>query len=81
MPFTPAALCHALAVTTGLLTWLGALALEGLASGELARAFGREAMDTAAYWYFALPACYLAAGGLGYLGRVRPWPIFDSSFC
>jgi hypothetical protein len=73
MPFSRGPLCHALAVATGVLTYLGTLLIEGLTSGDLARAFGREAMDTAPYWYFGLPACYLAAGVLGYLGRERSW--------
>jgi hypothetical protein len=73
MPFSRGPLCHALAVATGVLTYLGTLLIEGLTGGDLARAFGREAMDTAPYWYFGLPACYLAAGLLGYLGRVRSW--------
>jgi hypothetical protein len=65
--------CHALAVATGILTYVGALVIAGLATGDMARAFAREAIDTAPYWFFALPVCYLAAGALGYLGRVRPW--------
>jgi peptidoglycan/LPS O-acetylase OafA/YrhL len=69
----PSTVCHALAVATGLLTYLGTLLIEGLAGGDVARAFGREAMDLAAYWYFALPVCYLAAGVLGYLCPVRTW--------
>ena len=69
----PSTVCHALAVATGLVTYLGTLLIAGLASGELARAFGREAMDLAPYWYFALPVCYLAAGVLGYLCPVRTW--------
>jgi hypothetical protein len=73
MPFTRGPLCHALAVATGLLTYLGALSIEGLASGDMTRALGREAWDTAAYWYFALPVCYAIAGLLGYFGRERGW--------
>ena len=73
MPPERALLCHGLAVTTGVLTYLGALAIEGLASGDLARTFAREAVDVGAYWYFALPVCYLVAGLLGYLGPVRTW--------
>jgi Na+-translocating ferredoxin:NAD+ oxidoreductase RnfD subunit len=73
MPRRRAPLCHALAVATGLLTYLGALAIEGITSGDLTRALGREAVDTAAYWYFGLPVCYLVAGLLGYLGRRRSW--------
>jgi Na+-translocating ferredoxin:NAD+ oxidoreductase RnfD subunit len=73
MPRPRALVRHALAVATGLLTYLGALIIEGLASGDLARALGREAWDSAAYWYFALPVCYLVAGVLGYLGRRRSW--------
>ena len=69
----PPTICHALAVATGLSTYLGTLLIEGLASGDLARAAGREAMDLAAYWYFALPVCYLAAGVLGYLCPLRTW--------
>jgi Na+-translocating ferredoxin:NAD+ oxidoreductase RnfD subunit len=73
MPAERAPLCHGLAVMTGVLTYLGGLAIEGLATGELARAFAREAVDVGAYWYFGLPVCYLVAGALGYLGRVRSW--------
>ena len=73
MPPERALLCHGLAVVTGVLTYLGALAIEGLAGGDLARAFAREAVDVGAYWYFALPACYLVAGLLGYLGPARTW--------
>jgi hypothetical protein len=73
MPATPAPLCHALAVVTGALTYLGALALDGFMTGDMARSFAREAIDTGPYWYVALPVCYLVAGLLGYLGRSRPW--------
>src|SRR5512132_3033012 len=73
MPFTRGPLCHALAVATGLLTYFGALVIEGLAGGDLARALGREAWDTAAYWSFSPPVCYAVAGLLGYLGRERGW--------
>ena len=69
----PSTVCHALAVATGFLTYFGTLLIDGLAGGDLARAFGREAVDLAAYWYFALPVCYLAAGVLGYLCPVRTW--------
>jgi hypothetical protein len=68
-----APLCHGLAVTTGLLTYLGSLAIHGLESGDLAGALAREAVDVGPYWYFGLPVCYLVAGLLGYLGRVRSW--------
>ena len=73
MPPTRAPLCHALAVTTGGLTYLGTLLIAGLAGGDMARALGREAVDLAPYWFFALPLCYLAAGVLGYLCPVRTW--------
>jgi hypothetical protein len=73
MPATPAPLCHALAVVTGVLTYLGALALDGFMTGDMPRSFAREAIDTGPYWYVALPVCYLIAGLLGYLGRSRPW--------
>lgn len=73
MPPTRAPLCHALAVTTGVLTYLGTLVIAGLAGGDMARALGREAVDLAPYWFFALPLCYLAAGVLGYLCPVRTW--------
>jgi hypothetical protein len=66
-------LCHALAVATGLLTYVGTLVIEGVARGDLTRALGREAWDMSAYWYFGLPVCYLVAGLLGYLGRRRGW--------
>ena len=73
MPAERAPLCHGLAVITGLLTYLGSLAIHGLATGDLAGAFAREAVDVGPYWYFGLPVCYLVAGVLGYLGRVRSW--------
>ena len=73
MPPERAALCHGLAVITGVLTYLGTVTIHGLASGDMARAFAREAVDLAPYWYFGLPVCYLVAGGLGYLGPVRTW--------
>jgi hypothetical protein len=73
MPASRAPLCHALAVGTGLLTYLATLAIDGLARGDMTRAFGREAMDAAPYWYFGLPVCYLVAGLLGYLCPVRTW--------
>jgi hypothetical protein len=73
MPAERAPLCHGLAVMTGLVTYLGSLAIEGLATGDLARAVAREAVDVGPYWYFGLPVCYLVAGLLGYLGRVRSW--------
>jgi Na+-translocating ferredoxin:NAD+ oxidoreductase RnfD subunit len=67
------ALCHGLAVVTGFLTYVGALIIEGLATGDVARALQREAVDVASYWWFALPVCYLVAGLLGYLGPARTW--------
>jgi hypothetical protein len=73
MPAERAPLCHALAVMTGLVTYLGSLAIHGLATGDLAGAFAREAVDVGPYWYFGLPVCYLVAGPLGYFGRVRSW--------
>lgn len=73
MPPERAPLCHGLAVLTGFLTYVGALIIEGLATGDMARALQREAVDVASYWWFALPICYLAAGLLGYLGPVRTW--------
>ena len=73
MPAERAPLCHGLAVITGLLTYLGSLAIEGLATGDLARALAREAVDVGPYWYLGLPVCYLVAGVLGYFGRVRSW--------
>jgi len=73
MPAERAPLCHGLAVITGLLTYLGSLAIHGLATGDLAGAFAREAVDVGPYWYFGLPVCYLVAGVLGYFGRVRSW--------
>ncbi|HSA79629.1 MAG TPA: hypothetical protein VLE23_02325 [Geminicoccaceae bacterium] len=73
MPAERAPLCHGLAVITGLLTYLGALAVHGVATGEMAGAFAREAVDVGPYWYLGLPVCYLVAGALGYLGRVRTW--------
>lgn len=73
MPPTRAPLCHALAVATGVLTYFGTLLIAGLASGDMAQILGREAIDLAPYWYFALPLCYLAAGVLGYLAPVRTW--------
>lgn len=68
-----ASVCHAVAVATGLLSYLGSLTIHGLAIGDLPRAFGGEAMDAAPYWYFGLPVCYLVAGVLGYFGRRRSW--------
>jgi hypothetical protein len=70
---TRAPLCHALAVATGVVTYLGTLLIAGLASGDMARAVGREAIDLAPYWFFALPVCYLAGGVLGYLCPLRTW--------
>lgn len=65
--------CHGVAVTTGVLTFFGSLLIYGLTVDDMARAFQREVFDVAPYWYFGLPACYLAAGLLGYLGPVRSW--------
>ena len=73
MPPERALLCHGPAVMTGLLTYLGSLTLHGLATGDLAAALHREALDVGPYWSLGLPACYLVAGVLGYFGPVRTW--------
>jgi len=73
MPAERGPLCHGLAVITGFVTYLGSLAIHGIATGEMAGALTREAVDVGPYWYFGLPVCYLVAGPLGYLGRVRSW--------
>lgn len=73
MPPERSLLCHALAVATGVVTFVGSLIIYGLAIGDMARAFQREVFDIAPYWYFGLPVCYLVAGLLGYLGPVRSW--------
>jgi hypothetical protein len=73
MPTEPLPSCHALAVVTGLLTFFGALVIQGVAIGDMAGAFRREVFDIGPYWLFSLPTCYLAAGVLGYLGQVRSW--------
>jgi hypothetical protein len=65
--------CYALAIAIAALSVLGAQVWSGVASGDLSHAFRREPVDLAAYWLGALPACYLAAGALGYLGPVRTW--------
>jgi hypothetical protein len=66
-------LCYTLAVAIALATAIGAQLLAGIASGDVARALGRELVDLDTYWLFALPVCYLAAGVLGWLGPVRTW--------
>ena len=66
-------LCYAIAVATALLSALGAQLLVGIASGDVARALGRELVDLDTYWLIALPVCYLVAGVLGYLGPRRTW--------
>jgi hypothetical protein len=66
-------LCYMIAVAIALSTALGAQLLTGIASGDVARALGRELVDLGTYWLIALPVCYLAAGVLGYLGPVRTW--------
>ena len=73
MPAERAPLCHGLAVTTGLVTYLGSLAIHGIATGDVAGALTREVVDVGPYWYFGLPLCYLVAGVLGHLGRARSW--------
>jgi hypothetical protein len=73
MPPERSLFCHALAVATGLFTFVGSLIIYGLAIGDMARALEREVFDIGPYWYFGLPVCYLAAGLLGYLGPVRSW--------
>ena len=66
-------LCYALAAATGFATAFGVQLRAGIASGDLARAFGRELVDLGDYWLVALPVCYVAAGVLGYLGPMRTW--------
>ena len=66
-------LCYTLAVASALATALGAQLLAGIASGDVARALGRELVDLPTYWLLALPICYAVAGVLGYLGPVRTW--------
>jgi hypothetical protein len=66
-------LCYTIAVATALSTALGVQLLAGIATGDFARAFGRELVDLGIYWLVALPICYLAAGVLGYLCPVRTW--------
>jgi hypothetical protein len=65
--------CYTIAVATALASALGAQLLAGIASGEGLSAFRRELVDLGTYWLLALPVCYLVAGVLGYLGRVRTW--------
>jgi hypothetical protein len=66
-------LCYTIAVAAGLATALGAQLLAGIATGDIAGALRRELVDLGTYWLFALPACYAAAGVLGWLGPVRTW--------
>jgi hypothetical protein len=66
-------LCYTIAVATALSSALGAQLLAGIASGDVARALGRELVDLGTYWLIALPICYLAAGVLGYMGPLRTW--------
>jgi hypothetical protein len=66
-------LCYAIAVATALSSALGAQLLAGIASGDVARALGRELVDLGTYWLIALPVCYLVAGVLGWLGPLRTW--------
>jgi hypothetical protein len=66
-------LCYTIAVAIALVSAIGAQLLAGIASGDVARALGRELVDFETYWLAALPVCYLAAGVLGYLGPVRTW--------
>ena len=66
-------LCYALAAATAFATAFGVQLRAGIASGDFARAFGRELVDLGDYWLVALPVCYAAAGVLGYLGPVRTW--------
>lgn len=65
--------CYALAIAIAALSVLGAQLWSGMASGDFGHALRREPVDLGAYWLGALPACYLAAGVLGYLGPVRTW--------
>jgi hypothetical protein len=67
------ALCYLIAVATALSSALGAQFLAGIASGDVARALGRELVDLDTYWLIALPVCYLVAGMLGWLGPLRTW--------
>ncbi len=66
-------LCYAIAAATAFFTAFGVQLRAGIATGDLARAFGRELVDLGDYWLVALPVCYAAAGVLGYLGPVRTW--------
>jgi hypothetical protein len=66
-------LCYTIAVVVALASALGAQLLAGIATGDVARALARELVDLATYWLVALPLCYVAAGGLGYMGPVRTW--------
>ena len=65
-----APLCHGLAVMTGLLTYLGSLAIHGLERGDLAAAFAREAVDVAALLVFRA-AGLLSGRGPARLSRPR----------
>ena len=65
--------CYAVAIAAGLLTAIGTQLAAGIASGDYALAFTREPVDLGVYWLVALPACYLVAGMLGYMGPVRTW--------
>jgi hypothetical protein len=66
-------LCYAIAAAMAFLTAFGVQLRAGIATGDFARAFGRELVDLGDYWLVALPVCYVAAGVLGYLGPVRTW--------
>ena len=66
-------LCYAIAAATALASALGAQLLAGIATGDVARALGRELVDLPTYWLLALPICCAVAGVLGWLGPRRTW--------
>jgi hypothetical protein len=66
-------LCYMIAVLAAFATAFGTQLVAAIATGDPASAFRRELVDLGIYWLVALPACYLVAGVLGYMGPVRTW--------